>query len=323
MKKVTTILLLFCLFSYHQVTSQVTEARAVLDTTEIMIGDQVSLKLELSVPSGSEIWWPEILGDTLTRYIEILARSAVDTISEENGNLQLRQTLRITSFDSGFHEVPPIPFEFKVKNDTTKYAFQTLPVYLSVNIPAVDMKADIKAIKPPLSAPITFKEILPWILIALAVLLAGAVAYYIWYRMKKNKPVIAFRPKTVIPPHVKALDNLEYLRLKKLWQSGKIKEYYSELTDIIRWYIEERYKIPALESTTDEILESLHGTGAPGSSQDKLRSTLILADLVKFAKEQPLPDQHDQCLTSCVEFVRETKPEVSVLREETPVQENR
>lgn len=322
MKKIVIILLLIGVFGYHHSIAQVTEARAVLDTTDIMIGDQVNLKLELSLPSGSEIWWPEVLGDTLTRYIEILSRSAVDTIKEENGNLLLRQTLRITSFDSGFHEIPPIPFEFKVANDTTKYAFRTLPVYLTVNVPAVDLKADIKAIKPPLSAPVTFKEILPLLLIILAVILAGAIAYYIWYRRKKNKPVIAFRPKPVIPPHVKALDDLEYLRHKKLWQSGKIKEYYSELTEIVRWYIEERYKIPALESTTDEILESLFSANTPKHAQDKLRSTLILADLVKFAKEQPLPDQNDQCLNSCVEFVKETKPEVSVIRQDLPDQEN-
>ena len=179
---------------------------------------------------------------------------------------------------------------------------------MAVNNIMTDQDKDIKPIKPPLTAPVTLKEILLWVGL---VLLLAAIAYGIYWYLKKRKhkePVIRLRLKPTIPPDEAAIEALETLRLKKLWQSGRIKEYYSEMTDIVREYIELRFQVRALEMTTDEISSAMRQTEVNKNAQEKLVSTLALADLVKFAKEQPLPVENDLSLNNCMDFVRETRP---------------
>jgi hypothetical protein len=147
----------------------------------------------------------------------------------------------------------------------------------------------IKPIKPPLKAPVTLAEILTWVGLALVVAAIAFGVYYFLLKKKKKEPLIKLRLKPSIPPDEAALEALEALKLKKLWQSGKVKEYYSEMTDIVREYIELRFLIRALEMTTDEIRMAMHQSGIDGGAKVKLLQTLTLADLVKFAKEQPLP----------------------------------
>ena len=131
------------------------------------------------------------------------------------------------------------------------------------------------------------------------------------------RPILQLRSKPKLPPHVIAMEALENLRLKKLWQAGKVKEYYTEMTDIIRYYIEGRFSIYAMEMTTDEIMQSLKAHEDGSAARDLLRDTLVLADLVKFAKAQPLPLDNEQSLNQCIDFVKATKPvaEVSETKE--------
>jgi cell division protein YceG involved in septum cleavage len=170
----------------------------------------------------------------------------------------------------------------------------------------VDTAQDIRDIKKPIAAPFTFREALPWIIALL--LLAGA-GYFIFYYLKKRKkaePVFRAPVKIKIPPHQVALDALENLRNKKLWQTGQVKEYHTELTDIIRDYIFGKFNIHAPELTSDEILNALNYTATDQEARQKLNQTFVVADLVKFAKMQPLPMEHDASLTNAIEFVKAT-----------------
>jgi hypothetical protein len=273
----------------------------------ILIGDQVNVELTLTVPAGSRVQWP-LLTDTLAQGIEILRKTGIDTVSSDNASFTLKQNLTITSFDSGSYVIHPVVFKYSKKGDTTILVTGTLPVKMDVQTIQTDQKADIKPIKPPLKAPVTFREMLPWIGLALILLaLAGLIYYYLKTR-KQVKPVTATRLNSAIPPHEAAIEALESLRIKKLWQSGRVKEYYSEMTEIIREYIELRYPVRALEMTTGEIQAALRKTDVNATAREKLLQVLTLADLVKFAKEQPLPLVNDQCLTECIDFVGETKP---------------
>jgi hypothetical protein len=121
------------------------------------------------------------------------------------------------------------------------------------------------------------------------------------------------------------LMDLEKLRLLKLWQSGKVKEYHSSLTDIVRTYLEDQFRLKALESTTSEILGDLREhTAIPKENQDALLKILSMADLVKFAKYQPVAEDHEQSMTVAVDFVNRThtiplpSPEKSTEAEPVP-----
>ena len=308
MKRVLKILSMILVgLSSGQAFAQVGDAKATLDSNLITIGDQVKLEIKLTIPATSSVNWPSF-ADTLSSHIEIIDKSRIDTLAKDPAKVVLRQILKVTSFDSGYWYIPPIPFHFQLKNDPTTYYAETKPVGIDVRIPKTDLKKDIKPIKPPLKAPITFMEILPWLLGVILLGLVIFVAVYIIRRRRMSKPLLQLRSKPKLPPHVVALEALENLRLKKLWQAGKVKDYYTELTDIIRYYIEGRYSIQAMEMTSEEIMQGLKNHETGSEIRKILKDTLVLADLVKFAKAQPLPLENEQSLNQSIEFVKATKP---------------
>jgi len=277
-----------------------------LDTNDILIGDQTGLLITASFPQNMRLAWP-VFQDTLTGNIEVIKVEPADTVKDKRENLtRVTQRVIITSFDSGYHKIPPLSFLYAKEGDTSIQYVSTLPLYLKVNTVEVDTTAAIKPIKAPLRAPLTFREVFPWVLGALLIALVAWFVYYYFRKRKKHQPLFAPRLKPTRPAHELALEGLEELRHRKLWQSGKTKEYYTEMTDIVREYIENRFRVRAVEMTTEEILDGLKGENINTDAFDKLRQTLILADLVKFAREQPLPLENDLTLNNSIDFVRET-----------------
>jgi hypothetical protein len=307
MRKLTYFLLIMFVSAGFHGFSQSVMATAKLDTNSMLIGDQVKLDISLSFPLKTEVSWPNI-PDTILQTIQVVTRSKIDsTFSADKKSLTLHQNIIITSFDSGFYTIPPIRFFYRQLPDTAIRFVQTETLLLSVHTMAVDTTKVIKPIKGPLSVPMTFREILPWLIGAvLLILIIVAVIYYLRKR-KKAEPIFRIRPEIHLPPDEIALAELEKLRIKKLWQTGKIKEYHSELTEILRKYIENRFNIMALEMTTQEILDSVRTRNdLQNESINKLHHILSMADFVKFAKMQPLPVENDLSMENAVGFVRET-----------------
>jgi hypothetical protein len=191
--------------------------------------------------------------------------------------------------------------------DTSGIVSVTTMMLLAVHTVKVDTTQAIKPIIGPLNVPLSFREMLPWILAAIAV--AALVILGIWYfkKRRRKEPIFVLKPKVVLQPHELALQGIEKLRVKKLWQAGKVKEYYSELTEILRKYIEDKFQVPALEQTSAEITMSLiNHPGCSATSLDKLSHLLIMADMVKFAKALPLATENEKSLSDGIEFVYET-----------------
>ncbi|HYX06724.1 MAG TPA: hypothetical protein VE912_08315 [Bacteroidales bacterium] len=279
---------------------------ARLDTTQMLIGDQIHLNLLAKQSPGTQVGFP-VLADTLTQHVEVLSGTPMDTTRQADGSFLLHQQYLITSFDSGRHTIPALPFTVSINGNTdTAY---TSPVELMVHTMPVDTTKVIKDVKAPLAAPLTLAELWPYIL--------GAVilALVIWFiirviRQRKKKEPIMARRKPAEPAHVIALRELENLAAEKLWQNGKVKEYYIKLTTIIRYYIEGRFSINALERTSDEILDSFLSTGLlPDDIISQLRELLQEADLVKFAKASPLPKENEENIKRGIAFVEKTKPQ--------------
>lgn len=305
------IAIIFTMFLNIAGNAQNAEAFSSIDKDSIMIGDQFQYNMGISVPEGFIVTWPQLL-DTITSDIEIIDYQGIDTSYQEN-TLILNRQFTLTSFDSGYFEIPSYTFKFRHENDTIDFESNTLKHYIQVFTPVVDTSQVFKAIKGPISEPYTFREALPWI--ALGLFIIVIIFLIIWFiqKRRKNKPLFTAKPKPELPPHIIAFQMLEELRLAKVWQSGRVKEYYTQLTDITRDYIEGRFLMDAPEMTTDEILEALKEKLINTEVSDKLKSALRLADLVKFAKAKPTPLENDVCLNHCVDFVKETKQE-TVLR---------
>ena len=321
MKRIKACILFVVMFSAGTVAfSQDVAVTAKLDTNAMLIGDHVGVTLKYTGPAKSQVLWP-FLPDTILGNITIIGRGKIDTVyTADKQSVTYSQQLNFTCYDSGFYTIPSIPFKYRILPDTTSRMAVSTMMLLAVHTVKVDTTQAFKPIIGPLSVPVTFREMLPWILagLALVALIVGAVWYF--KKRKKQEPVFTLKPRIILSPHEQALQELEKLRIKKLWQSGRVKEYYSELTEIIRRYIENKYRLPALEQTSAEILDSLTGNAVcPPSVIDKLGDLLILADMVKFAKTQPVATENEKSLADGIEFVYATTGE-SASPENLPAQ---
>ncbi len=310
MKINTHILILIVSLSIMaNVNAQQTGAWASLDSNAIMIGDQVIYELGITVPENSLVAWPSIT-DTLTSNIEILNRSNIDT-TYTNSDITIHQQFLITSFDSGYFEIPPIDFKFGFKDDSTIYSTSTGVLFLQVFVPEVDTSQAFKPLIGPIKEPYTLAEVLPWIIVSTAGIIIIVLLIFYFIRRKKKQPIFKRKPKPIIPPHILAINQLEELRLAKVWQSGKLKRYYTELTDITREYLQNRYNFDAPEMTSYEIITELQNHSINKDAMGKIENVLNLSDLVKFAKAVPTALENDLGLTHCVDFVNETKKVVA------------
>jgi hypothetical protein len=294
-----TVALTFSVRAY----TQLIEVRVQLDTNTIQLGDQVNMKIEIEKPLGTSVIFP-VFSDTLTGDIEILEKSELDSLLLKNNKVLLRQNLKLTVFDTGLFFIPPVAFVFHSENYTDSIFSSSN--YLEVLSFPVDSTNTIRDIKSIYKVPVGFREIYPFILIFLGLLILGWVIWYIIKKKKHNEPIV-FRAKPVDPPDVVAIRELDRLKNEKLWQQGKIKEYYSKISDILRIYIEGRFGIAAPEQTSYEILTGIRETLYNSADYEKLKSVLQLADLVKFAKANPEPDENVDQFENAYQFVLNTR----------------
>ena len=278
------------------------------DSTMIYIGDQINFTIIIDQPSDLKLNLP-FFKDTLIKNIEVLAGPSLDTVQLGGNRLQITEKYLITSFDSGFYEIPPVPAVLKsedgVKRFYSDYSFLEV---VRVRIAPQDTTAKIFDIIQPYRAPLTLGEILPWILIVAILSVALWLIIRLLRKLKNKKPEIE-KVVNVEPAHIIALRDLDFLKEEMLWQKGETKKYYTRLTEILRQYLENRYRILSLELTTSETLEALVKTGFKKDETYKiLKSVLTGADLVKFAKYKPLAEENEQNLDNAYIFVNMTKP---------------
>jgi hypothetical protein len=202
------------------------------------------------------------------------------------------------------YSIPALAFAYMTQTDTAPQFVASDPILFRVNTIPVDTTKAFKDIRGPLHAKYSFREALPWILVAFVLIVLGVVAYYFWSVKKGNKPFFTpdFKPKVL--PHEAALQAIETLRLKKLWQNGQFKAYYTELIDIVRVYMEVAMGIAAAEMTSDEIMASLTKHTLKPDALEGLKQTLFTADMVKFAKAEPLPTENDKAMNACIDFIQ-------------------
>ena len=304
------ITLFFAVGAFVAASAQTIQVKARFDSTTIMIGDQIKLLIEMEHQADIRVQFPT-WKDTLTRKIEIIETYPIDSSRTASGMLRMKQDLLVTSFEGGRHVLPPLRFPF-VANGRTD-TISTLPIYLDVLTMPLDSTQNIADIKPIYKMPIGWVDIYPWLLrfgliLLVAVLIAFAI--YAFIRRRNNKPIFS-APKPVEPAHITALRELDKLRGEKLWQSHHTKVYYTRLSDIVRTYIEGRFGVTAMEMTSDEILAGLRNTGFEDNNLvSRLRKLFSLADLVKFAKAEPYPDENETSMLDSYLFVNNTKIEV-------------
>ena len=306
MVKKNFLVVFLALISLHAgVYGQDIRVTARVDSNTILIGDWLTLYIDVEHPGDMAVKWP-VVPDTLEGF-EVIHRNT-PSVKNNGRNTLESTTFVITAFDSGVHVIPPLMFHYSAPGDTSSRSAATSPIPVFVRGIAVDTTGEIKDVKPPLNVPISFAEILPYLIGVAGIGGVLWLIYYITKKRKKGEKLIPEAPPR--PSHEIALEALRALDAEHLWQRGKVKEYYSRLTDIVRTYIEQRFGILAMEMTTDEILSSPVVTETLQESMTNLKELLVRSDFVKFAKLQPPPAENEASLSLAVAYVENTSSRV-------------
>jgi hypothetical protein len=273
------------------------KVKAQIETSQIRIGEQFSLRI--SVNEIDNVILPKLV----LKGLEVIDSVKVDTLKN-----MLIQKYILTGFDSGAYYIPQQ--QVFIRNQ----AYLTDSLLVNVATVAIDTtkvkKYPIKTIK---AEPYTFDDFKIYIYLLLAAL--AIIGFWIyWFVIRKRKTEEDKPTYKVLPPYDEAIFKLNELDEKLLWQNNKVKEYYSELTEIVRGYIERELKVPALEKTTDEIVEMLKDFNEAqtiNTSKEtikKLKELLQEADLVKFAKSKPLSLEIEEDRKDAQAIISNLKP---------------
>ena len=278
---------------------------ATIDSTTLFIGDQTDLHLRAIGEPSEQVQLP-LLSDKLINGVEIVDRTVIDTTKLKDGRVQYDQYLTLTSFEDSLFYITPLPFLSGA--DTIWSDPMTLNVVQPFEMDSTDIAiTDIKGIY---KAPIWWWGILRWVLLALVIVGVSMGGYYLITYLKKrmDKDEVNDAPTEPLRPADEvALEKLDIIREQKIWQTGQVKEYHTQLTDVVREYIARRFDVSSTEQTSDETMQAMRPLLKEQKDlYEQLRKMLTLADLVKFAKWTTTPDENELSLRSAYTFVKET-----------------
>lgn len=303
MKQRYTLILLALLLLVIQARAQVTVEEKT-DSVGILIGQQLNLNLTVTAPRGASIQFPSFKPrQQITPGVEVLKEMVGDTVQVEGDKVQVTKTYTLTSFDEHLYAIPALRVKVNGKP------------YIGVTVPLKVITMDVDTLHPDQffppkdvqDNPFLWSEWSPLFWLSLLMLLLCAAGAYLWIRLKQNKPIVArIRIVRHIPPHQKALNEIEHLKAERMQSSEDQKAYYTRLTDTLRRYINERFGFNAMEMTSQDIIERLQQSGDQ-KMIDELRSLFRTADLVKFAKYETLINENDLNLVNAINFIDETK----------------
>ena len=285
---------------------------AKLDSATLLMGNQTIIHLEilqdesqkghiLNEPKQSDTIIEIVRGVEFTKIVR-------NDTSIFGNNIQINRDYLIQSFDSGLYTIPP--FKYVIGVDTFKskpLTLKVLPVAIDSIYTSIHDYADLEDVESK------WFDILPnWVIdywgliLIIFVIILGIIAV-IYILKSKGKSIIP--RKKVIPPYELAMIKLTKLKELRLCENGQEKEFYTQLTDILREYLTGRFNINAMEMTTTQIINSLKSNKESQVTNNNMELILEMADFVKFAKVRPLPDDNTKVYQAAIQFVTDTKPE--------------
>lgn len=307
---------LICLCCALTVIAQSVTVDASIDSLQILIGEQTKIKIEASFDAKYKAIFPQF-NDTIINGVEVIDIAKPDTqYLNDRQRLLITQEYTVTSFDSALYYLPP--FEVIVDNKPYKSKALALKVY---SIPVDTLHADqFFGQKTIMEPPFAWEDWASAIWLSIFVIPLLALVIFLIIRFNDNKPIIKkIKVEPKLPPHQQAMKEIARIKEEKVWQKGNPKEYYTELTDTIRTYIKDRFGFNALEMTSSEIIDKLLSIKDKESIKD-LKFLFETADLVKFAKFDPLMNENDMNLVNAIEFINHTKVDIPINKNPEPTE---
>jgi len=293
--KRTTILIGFILSTLLAMAQA--SVKAVINPIEMMIGEQAQVVLTIDGGENAKVEWPQLK----PRQMLVPGVEVINTQHPESNTM----LITLTSFDGKLYSLPP--FVVKVNGKELKTNELALKV-VEVEVDTTQMNRFFGP-KDVQDNPFQWSDWSTSFWLSLLILLLLALSYWLYLRLRDNKPVIShIKIVRRLLPHQKAMKEIEQIKADKMVASEDQKEYYTKLTETLRKYIEERYGFSAMEMTSSEIIERLMSQGDQ-QSLDELRQLFTTADLVKFAKYSTMINENDANLVSAIDFINQTKLE--------------
>lgn len=313
--KYLTVLLMASVSALNLSAAPVT-VKAKLDSVNLLMGKLTTLHLEVvqdkDKPGGFPMFstppangYYGVCGDS----VELRSSFRRDTLELGSGRVQINYSVPVQAFDSGYYQLPE--FVYVSAGDTARsnrVSLKVMPVAVGENDPI----ADYRGVEEPEDKSV-FDNVPDWMIDYwwIIILLAIAIGAFLWAwrRYRKEGRILPKKPEPT--PYETAITSLNRLKNRKLWENGMEKEYFTELTEILRVYLDGRFGINAMEMTSRQIMETLTDNPDVKDKRGYIRQILSIADFVKFAKVRPLPDDNIAAFDNAVKFVEETKPVVS------------
>lgn len=275
-----------------------------VDKSKITIGDLITYTVTVTHDEGVKIKMPG-LGANLGGF-EIRDYNERKPVKEE-GKIESSVDYTISTFFTGEFEIPPLTIFYALPGDTVYMPLTTEPIKITVESVKPSEAGDILDVKVPLEMPRNWWITLRWYVIGSAFLAMIVLSIIFYRKRKKGEGLLPVKKEPSRPPHEVALEALDRLKDSDLLQDRRIKEYYIELSEIIRHYIEGRYFIIAMEMTTFEVMMALTGAGVSEEEYDLFYSFFESCDLVKFAKVIPSDNKNLEIMEDAYELVNRTK----------------
>ncbi|MBD5231613.1 MAG: hypothetical protein HDS66_05630 [Bacteroidales bacterium] len=288
--------------------------KAKLDSAHLLMGNVTTLNIEVVKDRGTTGYFPifaeddnrpfvGLLGDS----IELGRRYTSDTVELSAGRMQVNYRIPLQAFDSGFFSIPPIQYVAGADTiSSNRVALKVLPVI-------VDPESDIEPFTDVAdNEEQKWSDKLPdfivnywWVILLILIVIAGVIAGLIHYR---RTGAFLPKPKPALTPYERAKKSLAELKQRNLWQQGQTDDYFVALSNILRTYIAGRFQVSAPEMTTQQFLMAASSDERLKQYAGELQRLLELADFVKFAKGQSLPDENTEAFKIVNDFVETTRP---------------
>lgn len=311
MKRFVSLILLICFIAVKGWGQEV-KVDAKIDSLQILVGQQTKIRLQVAMDAAQKAVLPTF-NDTIVKGVEVVHQAVPDTQMLNNGKrMVLTKMYTVTSFDSALYYIPPI--EVLVNNKVYKSKSMALKVYsIPVDTLHPDQYYPQKNVQNP---PFVWADWYASMACALMVIPLIVLIVMLIIRIRDNKPIIRIiKMEKKLPAHEQAMREMEKIKQDKIWKQGLTKDYYTQLTDVIRNYINQRFGFNAMEMTSSEIIEKLkelHKT----EDLSGLNELFATADLVKFAKYSPMLNENDSNLITAIGYINDTK----LVEEETQKQ---
>lgn len=304
MKSVKNYLFLIPLFFSMAIHGQAIEVSALIDSSEMLIGQQRRIRLEAIHPQSVTVHFP-VVGqtDTLVPGVEILRISPLDTVVENGAKIKVSQEYLVTSFDTGRYVIPPFKFSTQTRE------FETGKVLLNVSTIEADFdNAQMTDIMDNYDPGFNWKRF--FLYFSLLLILAGFayIGYYIYQYIQRKKLQESgeFVEVDNRLPHEIALQELDEIKEQKVWKQGMTKQYYTGITDTLREYFVKRFQISAMEMTSAEIMDNLKYNNDAAPILDRMRQIFSTSDMVKFAKQEPTQEENEISIMNAYYIVNQT-----------------